>query len=769
MFARFLLRSLSLALLATCTYTVGEDKSGSMEETPSFKSYRETTLDRTWVTPIGVAGHHRTFGVSFSGNICDMPLCQFDTFGHKARPWGGGTKGVFYESVGLAIGRPDHFWGTGTVPLHHRLVEGDLPVVISEGRDGDLGIEQTAFASLPQGEIESRTGKEPLLAHVRVAVTNQSTVEQNAVMWVWRTGPYTHFGEIGGLTRRFEATGLRDNRVVGDSGRTHLIFSPGSWTLSEDKSGDFTDLKHFGKLSTSLKAGETKSFSFVYPYWPLDDSAVQKLPEQDFETVLEEAKKGWKRLLEAGMSVSVPDDKIGHAFATGIINTLLLTRRVPSGLLIFDSLSFHVNDPVSYIDGTVRLSSNYNLMYDDTAQKAIVHTLLETGHADYARAALEAIFHSQGVAQPGGAATQEGNLSAGNTTAVGERDCASVWMSGTGYSLWAAANYYRYTRDANWVREHQKAIGSALQWIVNERNRLDCDRGYCGVMRGRAICDSGLSDYHPYNDLVSYWGMKEIAKVLSELKMNNIDWEREAFQYGERIKQVYEQNQMRAYQGLGDTDYGLTGGAAVMSGLYPLDSKVGRDLAAGVHSGWYGMYHGRFFIELGQREQFLQTYYQLVSNHMSHDTHTNGEWPNPRDDEDKINSVINVQPHAHSNAGFHFMTRSMLVYEDANSVYLLRGIPGWWLEQGKSPISIRNAPLTSGVFNLEATRKGNLIEIETSLPHGSNKSTLLYLPMSANRRIVDIRVNGNSWTRMQGEAIDLGKTQGNVQVQVIVQ
>jgi hypothetical protein len=65
MLARLLLPCLSFALLTAPAHAKSNEARDSSQETPSFSSYRETTIDPTWVTPIGVAGHHRTFGVSF--------------------------------------------------------------------------------------------------------------------------------------------------------------------------------------------------------------------------------------------------------------------------------------------------------------------------------------------------------------------------------------------------------------------------------------------------------------------------------------------------------------------------------------------------------------------------------------------------------------------------------------------------------------------------------------------------------------------------------
>jgi len=462
----------------------------------------------------------------------------------------------------------------------------------------------------------------------------------------------------------------------------------------------------------------------------------------------------WKRLYSQGMTVSVPDEKIGQAFSIGLANTLLLSQRVPWGLLLFDSESFRSNmKPIDFY-GTIRLG-HYNLMCEDSAQKAIVHSLLETGHFDYARDALESIFHAQSISQPRGAFGQEGNLSSGNATVVGERGCACVWMSGTGYSLWAAVQYYRYTHDADWIRKHREKIVSALEWIKAERHRPDFFAGYDGLVRGMRVCDSADASYSPYNDIVSYWGMKEMVGVLVSLGLAGKDWEQEVRDYEEKIKTVYEKSDLSAYFGK-EGDYGLTAGAAIMSGLYSLDSPVGRKLADGPRAGWYGMYHGLFRIEEGEREKFLEQYYELISNHMSHFTHTNGEWPvpdcagaQPDTPCDKNRSVINVQPHSHSDAGFHFMTRAMLVYEDDASIHLLRGIPSWWLTQTDKSIDVRQAPTISGQITLTLSRLRDQIRVLIDLSKAAPDRTIrVYLPLPAGSHLTRVEINGNPWKEL---------------------
>ncbi len=752
----------------------GEQAEAGRGGPTSFSALAASSVDRTWVTPIGVAGHHRTLGITYSGNLGDLPLSQFQTFHPlpaSKRPWVSGVQGVFYDAVGLAVGEPSNFWGTHG-GLRQSLKSGHLPVVISQSTDGDFKIEQTAFAALPGGETVSRVGDEPLLAYVRVAVTNTSAASKQPVIWVWRSGPSRTYGEIGGRTRTFEPVRLSDTRIVGESGNCHLLFFAGNWKLSFDDSADTSELRYFGRLSTWLQPGETRTFDFVYPYWPLTLALADRVRESSFDGTLAAVMGGWEGLLSTGMRVSVPDVKIGQAFDVALINTLLLSRRVPWGLMTFDSLSFFTREtePVD-MNGTIRLG-HYNLVYDDSAQKTVVHTFLETGHAEFARDLLESIFHAQGQAQPRGAFGQEGCLSAGNATAVGERGCSSLWMSGTGYSLWAASQYYKYTHDGEWIGKHEKNLISALQWIRNERHRPDSRKGYEGLIRGRGVCDASYATYHPFNDIVSYWGMKDIATVLSSLGLGGEEWVNEWKDYEQTIKRVYEADDLRAYQGFGGADYGLTAGAAVASGLYALDSPILKRIATGSRTaGWYVMYVARFLAEQGERQKFLNVYYGRMVNHMSHGTLANGEWPVSRDADDKNRSVINVQPHDHSDAAFHYMTRTMLIYEDDKYLHLLAGIPSWWLDQTEQPIEVKQAPTTEGLVSLSVRRTRDNIEARISLGRRARtKSIQLHLPVRPDTRLAEVQVDGKPWTGVERlrNVVSLSGLSGDVRVLVKV-
>jgi len=176
-------------------------------------------------------------------------------------------------------------------------------------------------------------------------------------------------------------------------------------------------------------------------------------------------------------------------------------------------------------------------------------------------------------------------------------------------------------------------------------------------------------------------------------------------------------------------------------------------------------------IETGKTDDFLALYYYLVANYMSHETHCNGELPLRETPDDKNKSVINVQPHDHSNAGFHFMTRSMLIYEDDTSIHLLRGIPSWWLVQTQKSIDVKQAPTTSGPISFAVSRIGDKLEALMNLPERAPDKTIgVHLPLPSGSHLGQVEINGKPWTKFDsiGNVVSFSGLPGKVHLIVTV-
>ncbi|MBN1908142.1 MAG: hypothetical protein JW818_00250 [Pirellulales bacterium] len=758
---RFIILAVGVILSATVQCPGDEEKTRT-----HYTEYASRFPDPLILTYFGVVGHHRTFCVTFSGNIGDAACSQRELFLLKVKKkWLLGVDGLHEDAVGLAIDRPDNFWGAAG-KLEHRLADGRLPIVITTGKWGNYEIEQTAFACLPDGHIESQSGREPLLAQVRVRVKNTSSRPQRPVLWVWRSRPIAAFGEIGGLTRRFEKVALQGANVIGTaSGNCHLVFKPGDWSLSDDPQASTKDIEYFGRLSTELPPGQTREFTYVYPYWPLTPAQRQTLAlDKSFDRLMAEVAQRWRQLLERGMRISVPDQRITQAFDTCLINTLFLTRKSPQGLILFDSLC--LKPPVGVMNETVRIG-HYNMEFDDAPQKALVYTMAKLGHFQYAREVLDAIFAAQGNAKPQGAFAKEGCLSAGNVTYTAHDAAKSIWMSGTGYTLWAAAEYYKCSGDRAWIASRRGGILAGLNWIRQERNRSDHKAGYEGLLRGTFVCDYPSKGYHPFNDILSYWGMKEIIAVLDELGEDMSPWQKDLKEYEAAIRRVYGGNKTGNDSILArkHDSYGMLCGPAVMSGLYPLESKIGAQLFKDeppggwrIDRGWYALYHIGFLLDQGNTPGFLKNLYSLLGKKMSHTTHSNTEWVTHRPWTEPFSGDrphVNVQSHDHPNAAFHFLVQRMLLYEDARAIHLAQGVPADWLSQNGLCIQVKNTPTQHGTFDYEVLRENKTLRLRISRTNAraaANQKIRFYLPDGLEAAAIEI--NGKP-SDLTGRSIEL--------------
>ena len=122
-------------------------------------------------------------------------------------------------------------------------------------------------------------------------------------------------------------------------------------------------------------------------------------------------------------------------------------------------------------------------------------------------------------------------------------------------------------------------------------------------------------------------------------------------------------------------------------------------------------------------------------------------------------------------AGFHFMTRSMLIYEDDKSIHLLRGIPSWWLAQAQKNIDVKRAPTTSGPISFTVSRVGDKLEARINLPERPpNKTIDVHLPLPSGSRLGQVEINGKPWTKFDStkNVASFSGLAGNVRLLVTV-
>ena len=126
---------------------------------------------------------------------------------------------------------------------------------------------------------------------------------------------------------------------------------------------------------------------------------------------------------------------------------------------------------------------------------------------------------------------------------------------------------------------------------------------------------------------------------------------------------------------------------------------------------------------------------------------------------------------SHGNAVFLSNFRNMLVMEGGDSLWLARGTPRVWLEQGKT-ISVTNAPTHFGTVSYEiVSDAGNgTIAATVEMPsRRAPKAILLRLRHPKAASIKSVTMNGRPWTDFDAakEAIRLHDVKGTIKVEAV--
>lgn len=579
--------------------------------------------------------------------------------------------------------------------LHRRLEEGSLPILHSTLEDDDVEYNSTAFVTLEKSPIRELKGTDFLVADQ------------------YSGGHMFTEGQLEQLKTRTpaalnttEETVLIFRSVIINKGAVpryawFKIPRPGTawWMKSkytfDNKNGfsQFDSSKVFcvsrlnGKplpneeMALLLQPDEKAVVEFYLPHSPVSRERAAALATLNYDQKFNEAKNFWLVKLHSAAQIEVPEKRINEMIQSGLLHLDLIT---------------YGNEP----DGT--LAPNIGVYSPIGTESApIIQFYASVGKLEQAKRCLNYFLdkqHDDGFIQNFGG-----------------------YMVETGAALWTMGEYFRYSRDMDWVRSVKDKLIKSCNYLIDWRNKNEkpelMGRGY-GMIDGK-VADPEDHFHQFMLNGYAYLGLSRIAEILKDVDAAEAKRLRaEADAWKDDIRQSFftvmaispvvplgdgtwcptvppwtEADGLRAFLLKKETYWShgtFTAPDAMLSPLYLVFCEV-LDPAEPASKNMLS-YHSELFYQgntafsqpyysrhnwlqarLGMVKPFLNTYYYTVSAHADRETYTFWE------------HMFKVSPHkTHEEAWFLMETRWMLYMENGDTLNLFKTIPRKWLEDGKT-------------------------------------------------------------------------------------
>jgi len=540
---------------------------------------------------------------------------------------------------------------------------------------------------------------------------------------------------------------------------------------------------------------------------------VRHLPEQSWQQAME-AVHGGEPLPEypqspfdPPMKIDVPEPPLNEAWRLGAWH---LKRRCLE------------ND-----DGTYKIMA---YPYSPLAQESylIVRMLDFMGMQELARQGIQHWLNEQGQTTPTGMFFDH----VGCPTIKGTFDVAHG--VGPGVLLWNVAEHYKLTGDRQWLRSVSDNVQAACQWIVRQRRlwteQTTTQAGASWASGLAPPCQIGdAGDFRCWYIVnASYWaGLEECGRALSDIKHKAAkELLTEAAAYRRDILRAVDRSinsspimkladgTWRSVIPLGPFVRGLA-----TEILDPYSSGHGGPLWADIEFGALTLVDRRLLSPMDHRvdafldvleDRFLcdnQFLYSLKNNYLpqcdwfdlgsQHYQHAYMVTPLIYLWRDEVPSFLrafynqyaseiepgeytfreimpprfSVKDKTFEEAAFLERLRCLLVMEDGDALWLAKGTPRAWLEDGKK-ISVADAPTFFGPIGYKIESQVNAGRIVATIQWPERKPPKLLrlrLRHPDSARLTDVTVNGRPWRDFDAEkkTVNLHGLEGEVTVKAV--
>ncbi len=691
---------------------------------------------------------------------------------------------------------------------HQGLEEGWLPIVKTAWSRNDVSFERTDFAALHAATepVDQSTlmGNELAVLVSRLRISNSSPVPKtvNYFLKPWKPSN----GEPGFGAIPPNAHGAWE--VMLDEGLVTVLEGDKQYALI------YVDIQGAGKVnleppigavrySLKINPGEEHTINIVLSGQLLPQEERGKLLNVPYGRLHQASVKYWQDRLAEGMQVEIPDAHLQNIYNASLHHFLLaMTKDGKRG-------EYYPNTAV-FAYGTIGSESN-----------PIVQSLDMRGLHQRSEGCLQAWLSTQGDTMPeGDYASKEG----------GFYHFWPNYTICQGGVLWALAEHYLYTRDKEWLQRAAPQIVAGCDFVIRERKRtkraLPSGRKPVWYGLAPAGCIFDMRDWE-YTFMLNGWfylGLKKSAQVLMDVDSENAKRiAAEAEDYRQAIRSALKDSiaispvtrlrdntsvpsvppfpGIRGFRtelkDIPDVGYGqgaiydVEGGPLHLLKAQVLDPKD-------IETSWMLTYlEDRFFtyspgpcrVRLDELStdwfnlggfQKMQPYYlhyqdaylqrDEIANFLRGFFNTLASTCDPQTltFEESIASDGGQPNKTHEEGWFFHQFRFMLIMEMGDDLFLARGTPREWLEDGKK-IAVHHAPTYFGEldYRLESFAHQGRIEATVRPPHCQRPANF-YLRLRHPKKslLKRVTIDGRPWTDFDAakEWIKLPAQEGELKI-----
>ena len=671
----------------------------------------------------------------------------------------------YYYNVGRGVGVE--------INTRRRLEEGVLPILHSSQKDDDIEYRSVSFVSWERSPLREQTVKG---THYLVAdkfsvshVLNPAQEEEMKTKLHEALHPSeeTVFYFRVAMTNKGKAPRYAWFKTP-NLWQKPYAFDPQTGASAFSKDSVFCVSKLNGKplpneeVAVLLQPEEKALFEFYLPHSPVSRERASALYNQSFDEKFIECKKYWRAKLNKAAQIRLPEKRIEEMIQAGLLHLDLVT---------------YGNEPEGDLAPNV---GYYGPIGTESAP--IIQFCNSMGRQDIAKRSLAYFLDKQ---------NENGSITNYQSYA-GE----------TGAVLWTLGEYYRYTRDKEWIEQIKPKILRACDYLMKWRGENKADslrgRGY-GMIAGK-VADPEDHFHQFMLNGYAYLGLSRAAEMLAEIDPGqSLQMSKEADEWKKDIREsFFNRMALSPVVPLGNGTWSPTAPpwaeAAGPRALYAKretfsshgtftvpDALLGpmylvfcealdaREPASRMmldyHSELFYQNHAAFSqpyysrhnwlqAKLGLTKPFLKTYYNTVSALADRETYTFWE------------HLFRATPHkTHEEAWFLMETRWMLYMEDGSALKLLNTIPRRWMEDGKT-IELNGVQSYFGTLNVMVKSEVKKGYIEATVQCNSvrkPKTITIRLPHPKYKKA--IRATGGEYNR-SAETVTIKSFGGKANVRI---